>query len=108
MTGYNIPKHEQLYSETLRAMANALQESDVISERMLNIDRFLLRNLIGYMAVKSNLSIQEMTHELDISVRTLARLTSRQEEMFIPMRKTTIDKVINYAYNSAEMNEQIG
>jgi len=103
-------KHKQssnyYFGQLIRSLADTLDESYNVTQKIVKVNRFTLKELLGHIAVKKNLTILEMEYDLGISKRTISKLTSYNEDMYISMRSQTIKKIVEYAYNIAEIYEK--
>lgn len=103
---------EQHFSAMIRALADEMRLEQENEQRMININRLTMRQMLGHIAVKENLSVLELDTEIGISKRTISKLTTREGNVYMLMQAIVVDKILEYAYHIAEiydtLNEQEG
>ncbi len=103
--------YHQKFSQMIRMMADELNRHRNPRAKTITINRIILYQLIDFMAIYQGVKDFNVAEELGISYRTLFSIKNepgRQSPDYITMRTSTIDNVIQYTYDLAEIVEQRG
>lgn len=97
------------FSQLIRTIADEIRESYSDHQATVLINRFKLKSLLEYIAVKQNTSFLELGESIDVSKRTLSKMSAKsakESDVMIQMHTATVEKILEYAYSIAEIYDK--
>ena len=95
------------YSKLIRSMADELNKACHEQEKFktVSVYRKTLIQLIEFISIKKNITATDVADDINISRRTWMNIKNNND-LYVSIRKKTIETLIRYVYDFAERVEQ--